>query len=184
MDQKIYEGWRVPCLGLTIVGKFDISAFHLYSDFLGCDITFYAIIAIDHRFRIIALMPTFSCIASASDGRDRIHLYSAFAASSVLQACIIRDATIFLNNPPPVIPTPARWFPAVTGLRSYPQSNQYFSFEILSFFPERLPNGLLYVAETPGPNKQCVIIKFARKYSIELHDFCAGLGHAPSIYAF
>ena len=149
MDQQIYEGWRVPYLGLTIVGKLNISAFHLYSDFLGCDITFYAIIA--HRFRIIALTPTFSCIASASDGRDCIHLYSAFAASSVLQACIIRDATIFLNNPPTVIPTPARRFPVVTRLRSYPPSDQYFSFEIQSFFPERLPNCLLYVAETAMP---------------------------------
>jgi hypothetical protein len=184
MDQQTYEGWRVPCLGLTIVGKLDISAFHLYSDFLGCDITFYAIVAIDHRFRIIALTPTFSCIASASDGRDRTCLYSAFAASSVLQACIIQDATIILRNPAAIIPTPARRFPAVTRLRSYPPSNQYFSFEIQSFFPERLPNRLLYVAETPGSDKQRVVIKFARKYSIELHDFCARLGHAPAIHAF
>lgn len=169
MDQQIYEGWRVPCLGLTIVG---------------CDITFYAIIAIDHRFRIIALTPTFSCIASASDGRDRTCLYSAFVASSVLQACLIQDATTISRNPAAIIPTPARLFPAVTRLRSYPPSNQYFSFEIQSFFPERLPNCLLYVAETPGPDKQRVVIKFARKYSIELHDFCARLGHAPAIYAF
>jgi len=27
MDQQLYEGWRVPCLGLTIIGKLDISAF-------------------------------------------------------------------------------------------------------------------------------------------------------------
>lgn len=169
MDQQIYEGWRVPCLGLTIVG---------------CDITFYAIIAIDHRFRIIPLTPTFSCIASASDGRDRTCLYSAFLASSVLQARIIQDATIILRNPAAIIPTPARRFPAVTRLRSYPPFDQYFSFEIQTFFPERLPNRLLYVAETPGPDKQRVVIKFARKYSIELHDFCARLGHAPAIYAF
>jgi len=184
MDRQIYEGWRVPCLGLTVVGKLDISAFHLYFDFLGCDITFYAIIAIDHRFRIIALTPTFSCIASASDGRDRTHLYSAFVASSVLQACIIQDAAIHLSNPTPIIPTPARRFPAVTRLCSYPPSNRYFSFEIQSFFPERLPNRLLYIAETPGPDKQRVVVKFARKYSIELHDLCARLGHAPFIYAF
>ncbi len=184
MDQQLYEGWRVPCLGLTIVGKLDISAFNLYSDFLGCDITFYAIIAIDHRLRIIALTPTFSCIQSASDGRDRVGLYSAFTASSVLQARIIQDATIFLNNPPAIIPTPARHFPAVTRLHKYPPSNEYFSFEIQNFFPERLPNRLLYIAETLGPDKQSVVIKFARKYSIELHNFCARLGHAPPIYAF
>ncbi|KIM81444.1 hypothetical protein PILCRDRAFT_787677 [Piloderma croceum F 1598] len=35
--QQLYLQWRVPCVGLTIVG---------------CDITFYAVIAIDHCFRI------------------------------------------------------------------------------------------------------------------------------------
>jgi len=184
MDQQLYEGWRVPCLGLTIIGKLDISAFNLHTNFLGCDITFYAIIPIDHRFRVISLTPTFSCIGSASDGRDRSSLYSAFIASSVLQARIILDATRFLRNPPAVISTPARRFPAVTRLRKYPLSNEYFSFEIQSFFPERLPNRLLYIAETPGPNKQRVVIKFARNYSIELHYFCARLSYAPPIFAF
>jgi hypothetical protein len=89
-----------------------------------------------------------------------------------------------MNNPLSVIPTVARRFPAVTRLRKYPLSNEYLSFEIQSFFPERLPNRLLYIAETPGPNKQLVVVKFARKYSIELHDCCARLGHAPTILAF
>jgi len=153
--------------------------------FLGCDITFYAVIAIDHRFRIVTLTPTLSCIQSASDGRDRTFLYSAFTAASVLQAHILQDATRLLNNPPAVIPAFARHFPAVSTLRKYPASSDgYFSFEIRSFFPDRQPYRLLYVAETPGPDKQLVLVKFVRRYSIELHEICAKSGHAPAILAF
>jgi serine/threonine protein kinase len=153
--------------------------------FLGCDITFYAVIAIDHRFRIITLTPTFSCIQSASDGRDRTFLYSAFTAASVLQAHILQDVTRLLNNPPAVIPAHARHFPAVSTLRKYPASSDgSFNFEIRSFFPDRQPYRLLYVAETPGPDKQLVLVKFVRRYSIELHQICANSGHAPRILAF
>ena len=40
------------------------------------------------------------------------------------------------------------------------------------------------VAETQGAATQLVLIKFVRQYSIELHEFCANLGHAPPIFAF
>ncbi|KAF8330667.1 hypothetical protein F5887DRAFT_1287113 [Amanita rubescens] len=75
-DRELYLRWRVPCLGLTIIG---------------CKLEFYAIVAIDHRFRLVSLTPTLSCIQSASDGRDRASLYLAFTAASVLQASILQD---------------------------------------------------------------------------------------------
>jgi hypothetical protein len=31
MNERLYLGWRVPCLGLTIVGGLDISAFIYYN---------------------------------------------------------------------------------------------------------------------------------------------------------
>jgi RIO-like serine/threonine protein kinase len=46
------------------------------------------------------------------------------------------------------------------------------------------PYRLLYVAEMPGADEQLVLIKFARRYSIELHEICAKAGHAPPILAF
>jgi len=42
----------------------------------------------------------------------------------------------------------------------------------------------LYVAETPGADKQLILVKFVRQYSIGLHEFCATSGHAPPILAF
>ncbi|KIL70470.1 hypothetical protein M378DRAFT_68187 [Amanita muscaria Koide BX008] len=168
MDEQLYLRWRVPFVGLTIVG---------------CNITFYAIIAIDHRFRIVSLTPGFSCIPSASGGQDRTSLYSAFTAASVLQAHILQDSERLLNNPPAVIPADARRFPAISKLRKYPpSSNDYFAFEIGCFFPDRQPYRLLYAAVTP--DRQFVLVKFSRRYPIELHEFCANSGHAPRIFAF
>ncbi|KAH8981905.1 hypothetical protein EDB86DRAFT_2769553, partial [Lactarius hatsudake] len=76
LEKEAYLQWRVPCLGLTIIG---------------CDITFYAVLAVDHQIRFVSLTPTLSCVQSASDGRDRKSLYLAFATASVLQARILED---------------------------------------------------------------------------------------------
>ncbi|KAF8227067.1 hypothetical protein L208DRAFT_1405999 [Tricholoma matsutake] len=167
--RQLYLGWRVPCVGLTIVGY---------------ELAFYAIVAIDHRFKLVTLTPTFSCLQTACDGRDRRSLYSAFTAASVLQAHILQDVENLLHNlPPGPIPDHACHFPAVSRLRKYPpSSDDYLNFEIQCFFPNRQNNHLLYVAEMP--DKQLVLIKFVQQYLIELHDFCAKSGHAPWILAF
>jgi serine/threonine protein kinase len=84
-----------------------------------------------------------------------------------------------------VISAAARCFPAVSRLRKYPPSSQgYIPLQILGFFPDRQPYRLLYIAETSGVDKRLVLIKFAPRYSIELHEFCAQLCHAPAILAF
>jgi hypothetical protein len=186
---QLYLRWRVPSVGLTIVGELDICISLLFDVliFLGCLITFYAIIAIDQRFRIVSLTTGYSCISSASGGRDRTFLYSAFTAASVLQACILQDAERLLNDPPAAlipVSASARHFPAVSKLRKYPlSSDNYFSFEIQCFFPNRQPDRLVYIAREM-PDKRLVLIKFAPQYSIELHEFCANSGHVPLILAF
>jgi serine/threonine protein kinase len=139
---------------------------------------------IGHQLKLISLTPTFSCIGSACDGRDRKSLYLAFTATLVLQARILQDVEKLLDNPPsgPIL-CYDRCFPAISKLRKYPpSSDDYFNFDIHSLFPDKRPNRLLYFALTPG--KELVIIKFAQQYSIELHDFCAKLGHAPQIFGF
>jgi hypothetical protein len=90
-----------------------------------------------------------------------------------------------LDNPSAVvIPADVHLFPAVSKLRKYlPSSDEYFAFEIQCFFPNRQPYHFTYLAEI-GANKQLVLIKFSRRYSIELHAFCAKSGHAPQILAF
>ncbi|KAI6110990.1 hypothetical protein EDD17DRAFT_1765031 [Pisolithus thermaeus] len=115
VHRKIYLGWRVPCLGLII---------------------FYAVIAVDQRFRLVSLTSMYSCTETAFDGRDRKLLYLAFTAASVFQAQALRDIEKLQNNPPSGLPIAKRGFPAVSKLRKYPPSDDHFHFEIQSFFPE------------------------------------------------
>jgi hypothetical protein len=133
--------------------------------FVGCDLTFYTVIPINHRFRLVTLTPTFSCIHSASDGRDCKSLYNAFTAASVLQAHILRDAAELLDNPPSmVIPARARHFPALSKLCKYHSlSDAYLAFEIQDFFPDRQTNRFLYVAQMPGIDKRLILIKFIQQ---------------------
>ncbi|KAF8954989.1 hypothetical protein BDZ97DRAFT_1861950 [Flammula alnicola] len=167
--QDIFEGWRVPSLGLTVVDA---------------DVRFYALVAVDHQYRLVNLTSCLSCVPSASDGHDRKALHRAFAAASVLQARILEDAQRFLTVPPPEIQPTARRFPAVTRLPKWGLPTEYLSFQILGFHPDQQSYRLLYLAETTGPEKRTIIVKFAREYSVELHAFCAQRGHAPCILAF
>ncbi|KAH9077730.1 hypothetical protein EDB83DRAFT_2671479 [Lactarius deliciosus] len=193
LAKETYLRWRVPYLGLTIVD---------------CDITFYALLAVDHRIRLIRLTPTLSCIQSASGGHDRESLYLAFTAASVLQARILDDAQILtriLTHPiagpstseipgpeiPAEIPTPARCYPAISKLLKYPNTpgtDNYLFFEICGIFND-LWDRLLYKARRIersdlGSDDKFILIKFVQQYSIDLHQFCAEAGHAPLILGY
>jgi hypothetical protein len=187
LAKEAFLQWRVPCLGLTIVGKLDTFVFQGYLTIrcLGCDITFYAILAVDHQIRLVSLTPSYSCFGSASDGRDRKSLYRAFTAVSVLQAHTLEDALKLrdarnsgtaksLNVP--------RRCPAISKLLVSPSPQTYLSFKILAPFDDHA-NCLLYIAERLDGNG-IILIKFARQYAIELHSFCADKGHAPSILGY
>ncbi|KAH8990741.1 hypothetical protein EDB92DRAFT_1862947 [Lactarius akahatsu] len=176
LNAAAYLQWRVPRLGLTIIG---------------CDITFYAVLVVDHQIRLVSLTPTLSCVQSASDGRDRKSLYLAFAAASVLQAQILEDArkpneTRKLLKDPTAAEIPAgnRRYPAISKLSvsKYATSralDDYLTFEICGLLDDRV----LYKAKRPGAD-ELILIKFSQRYSIDLHHFCAKAGHAPSIFGY
>jgi tRNA A-37 threonylcarbamoyl transferase component Bud32 len=50
-------------------------------------------------------------------------------------------------------------------------------------FPTDNPTAFCML-QRPGADKQLVLVKFVRRYSIELHEICAKSGHAPPIFAF
>ncbi|KAH9077692.1 hypothetical protein EDB83DRAFT_2548709 [Lactarius deliciosus] len=180
MEKVAYLQWRVPCLGLTIVG---------------CDITFYAVLAVDHQIGLVSLTPALSCVQSASEGRDRKSLYLAFAAASVLQAQILEDAQKLedarklLKNPTAAeIPAGNRRYPTISQLSvsKYATSrglDDYLTFENCGLLDDRAHGRLLYKAKRPGID-ELILIKFVRRYSIDLHHFCAKAGHAPSILGY
>ncbi|KAH9049253.1 hypothetical protein EDB83DRAFT_2631667 [Lactarius deliciosus] len=83
--KDLFEGWNVPCLGMTVVGPF---------------ITFYGIVFLSRQWHIAALTPTLSCVASACEGRDRKALCAAFRSASILLNHICDDVKHVVETPP------------------------------------------------------------------------------------
>ncbi|KAH8979285.1 hypothetical protein EDB86DRAFT_2814747 [Lactarius hatsudake] len=75
------------------------------------------------------------------------------------------------------------WHVIVTELPKYPDSekNKKIQFQILMCHHNTQDHSNLYIAKTS--NKE-IVVKFTHQYSIELHDFCAKHGHAPTILGF
>ncbi|KAJ3505994.1 hypothetical protein NLJ89_g7118 [Agrocybe chaxingu] len=161
--------WRLPCLGITVIG-------HL--------VTFYAVISLGHRYRLVTLTPTLSCIPSASSTTDRTNLYRAFAAASVLEMHICADIQRVQSSQSPPIPSMNWRLPAVAQLLKYPPhdvESRYFQFEII-VDRRSDPTRLLFLARTP--EGKTIVIKFTRQYCAKLHALCADLGYAPQLHAF
>jgi hypothetical protein len=194
--KKLYKGWRVPCLGLTIVGKPGVycigSQTHLtpcasYS-LLGPYVTFYALIYFPNRqLRVVSLTPALSCIASASDGDDRMALYAAFDGALNLLRRIDDDAKFFVRRPPKIFHTDSK-FPYVDVLPKYGAPGEKVNFMMYWLNPEGRSNQFMYVAKildgSESGEQKLVMVKFARQYSIALHSFCAERGYAPAVRGF
>ncbi|KAG6850081.1 hypothetical protein H0H93_001214 [Arthromyces matolae] len=158
--KRLFEGWRTPYLGLTVVGE-------------------YA-----HSFRVVGLSKL-SCIRSFAEGGHREALYNAFAAASVLQARILQDMERHLLQLPPKIPDGAHRFPAISALHKFQgSSNEYVEFQIQMRYPDIEGRRWLYIATTSDPAFPKILIKFTRQYSLELHEFCASRDMAPRILGF
>ncbi|KAH9007210.1 hypothetical protein EDB86DRAFT_3069881 [Lactarius hatsudake] len=170
----LLKGWNVPSLGLTVVGPY---------------VTFYGIIFLGQcQWRIVPLTPTLSCVGSACEGNDRTALYAAFSGASTLLHHIDEDVRRYCLVPP-ILPHADRWFPYVSELPRYPTStenteNEKLRFRILRHLAPEPPNHQLYIAKTLCDPEKTIVVKFTRRYSIELHAFCANREHAPSILGF
>ncbi|KAH9041965.1 hypothetical protein EDB84DRAFT_1473900 [Lactarius hengduanensis] len=163
---KLFRGWNVPCLGLTVVGPY---------------VTFYGIIFLG-QWRIAALTPTLSCLRSACEGGDRRALCAAFHGASTLLRHIHDDVKHFVNTPP-TPPLIDRRLPYISEVPKYPDENEKIRFKILRRHHNEQADRNLYIAQLETSDDE-VIVKFTRHYSIELHDFCARRGHAPTILGF
>ncbi|KAI9507750.1 hypothetical protein F5148DRAFT_75512 [Russula earlei] len=158
--REVFNGWRVPCLGLTVLGPY---------------VTFYAIVFL-RQWHVVSLTPGLSCVESACDGKDRRRLLVAFFGALALLRQIDEDAARFIRDPP-TIGHADRKFPYVSALPRYGTPGK-FQFRILRRHPDTQDDRLLYIAETSGKE---IIVKFTPRYSIELHSFCAERGHAPRL---
>ena len=132
------------------------------------------------KFRTVSLTPMLSCMASGSEGKDREALYAAFSGALDLLHCIDKDVQHF-KDITPTFPHADRKFPYISELPKNPATNEKLQFRILTRYPHMQDYRHLYIAEISGKE---IIVKFTRRYSIELHAFCAERGHAPGILGF
>ena len=144
-------------------------------------VTFHGIIFLGQQWRVVTLTPALSCVGSACEGRDRMALYAAFDGASVLLRCIDDDVRDLISAPP-TSSLADRMLPYVSELPRYPNENEKLQFRILRQYHDTQVDRNLYIAETPDAEQ--IIVKFTRRYSIELHAFCAERGHAPRILGF
>ncbi|KAH0830118.1 hypothetical protein J3R83DRAFT_1456 [Lanmaoa asiatica] len=164
-SMMVMNGWNLPCLGLTIVGHY---------------VTFYAMIFFG-QWRIVSLTPALSCTRDSGQGADRLALYAAFTAASVLLARIREDAARLVFEHLPEIQG-SRILPCISSL-ARPHSSTRIKFKILfRIFRDKAIDRQLYLSRT-NDNKD-ILVKFSSRYSFDLHTFCANRGCAPALLGF
>src|SRR5260370_41925021 len=99
----LFWGWRVPCLGPTLIGKLNTSGssdgFDIMYIIPGPYITFYAIVFLG-QWHIISLTSMLSCLECACEGDNQKALYAALDGALDLLVCIDNDAEQFIHTPP------------------------------------------------------------------------------------
>ncbi|KAF5316413.1 hypothetical protein D9619_006302 [Psilocybe cf. subviscida] len=167
--------WRVPALCITLVGHY---------------IQFYGTLLLGHQYRTVSLTPALSCCPSATNGRDREHLYSAFAAALVLQRRIRDDLEAYPNlsrSLPRTLTSEEFLLPAVSKILEYgcnAEFKQYIEFEILRYHGQRADRRHLYAARVTKGEPKVILVKISRSYSTDLHDYCQKDGHAPELLGY
>ncbi|KAF5316485.1 hypothetical protein D9619_006107 [Psilocybe cf. subviscida] len=157
--KDICRRWRVPALTIAIDGS---------------TIHFYAILLLGHQYRVVSLTPGLSWSLYATNGRDREHLYSAFAAADGY-----------------VLDIPREFLPAVSKIRERGHDgddSKYLEFDIIDYFGPWEHYRHLYCAKVRNgaatDQDKFIIVKFSKRYSIDLHGFCAERGHAPKVFGY
>ncbi|KAF5315149.1 hypothetical protein D9619_007053 [Psilocybe cf. subviscida] len=173
----------LPALAMTLIG--DLVQFH-------------AIILLGHQYRAIGLTAALSFSLWATNIVQRKQLYNAFIAANVLQQRIHRDLESYSNQcQDQGPPHPGHFFfPSVPKILAHggnKANGDYIEFTILDHFAgtgeETFRNRHLYLAtlKVERPDYPCgteILVKFSRRYCMDLHDFCYDKKHAPKVLGF
>jgi len=144
-------------------------------------VTFHAMIFLG-RWHMVSLTPALSCIDSAGEGGDRRALYAAFSGALVLLDRIDEDASRIVS-PPSTNDGLDYELPYISALPRRGNEGE-IQFRILALHTARRPIRLLFIAETLDSDKKQILVKFTRRYAIELHEFCARREQAPNVLGF
>ncbi len=137
---------------------------------------------VDAQVQSLPLTPSYSC---NSGYLDRAPLYAVFRAAQILLTNIHEDAEKLVDSPlsPPEMPGCRRRFPYVESLSRVPSENGRIQFQISKSLSDTAAARLLYLADTSGA-EGTILVKFTKKYGMDLHLFCASMGFAPKLLAF
>jgi len=115
--------------------------------------------------------------------RPHVSLFSFYCGIRT-PSSYLQDATRLLNNPCCSDPSPACHFPAVSiCANTQPHLNGTSILRFRSFFPDRQPYRLCYVAETSGPTNSSFSSSLFDGTRSMLHQI-APTRHAPLISHF
>ena len=158
-----------------------------YIYFSGSYVGFGALLFLDHA-RYVALTPLLPTRSPSGDDTDRPALFHAFRAACVLRHKIHEDMLRVTDEKSGLPPIPNRNLPRIQSIPKWPKpENGELKFDIVAVAcqPENIrdwnENRFIYQARTV---LGIVLVKFTRRYSPELHDFCAKKGHAPSLLGY
>ena len=146
--------------------------------------------------RVVPLTPSLPMVDPTGE-EFRWDLFLAFKAASIVFHKIqtdVRDFLRVLEGPPvgwpPVLTTEACRFPSVTKIdieTNISPDTQLTKIEfVLESRHDNVEHRHLYHARlvSPAPLESAIYVKFSRRYSIDLHRFCASRRLAPKVLGF
>jgi len=182
--RALFDGWRVPALGMTQIGERIPYTPHP-RPLIRCPgtfVQFFGIVMLE-TMRVVPLTPMLPLTTPIEDEWSRQKLFLAFKAASIVLAKIQADVSERVDRPPPAIPLGQRDLPSVTEIKAIEESSPNIKFMLLERHDTKVEYRNLYHAQTvPGGEK--VFVKFTQRYSPELHLFCARRGLAPKLRGF
>ena len=134
------------------------------------------------QMRITPLTPMLPLTTPIDDERSRKSLFLAFKAASIVLAKIQGDVSRHVRTPPQAIPLGSRGLPSVTGIDAVLPGSR-INFVLQSRYDTVSEYRNLYHARDRTTGKE-IYVKFTRRYSVDLHKFCAQEGLAPKLLGF
>ena len=186
--QALFNGWRTPTLGMTVIGELISHAPcpHLLIRSLGPFVQFFGIVLLVTNMRVAPLTPMLPLATPVNDEWHRRNLFLAFKAASIVIAKIQADVRELIRNPPEQIPCNLRGLPSITsitGIDAATTPPPRIDFKLVGRHDEVVKHRNLYHALCASTNEG-IYVKFTRQYSRDLHVFCAGRGLAPKLLGF
>ncbi|KZT02182.1 uncharacterized protein LAESUDRAFT_763121 [Laetiporus sulphureus 93-53] len=174
VNEKLYSGWRVPSLLVTVAGAV---------------ITFHAVVAMGN-YRVVPLTPPMWLVSPTGSSNDMVYrrmLIRAFKVAVFVRQKIREDTAkmreLASRDGLTSLSLKEMYLPNIISVTSTTAGSPPLGTKILEVLLSR-EDRLVYFAKRLDADQEYIIIKVTRRYTRELHEFCAERGHAPRLLGF